>query len=167
MGGEDEGGSVARVRAVLVAAGEEDTVAVFPEGARTAAEAAAAIGCSVAQIAKSIVFRAGDRPVLVITSGANRVDTAKIAARLGLALQRADADFVRSSTGFAIGGVAPIGHVTPPLVLIDEDLMRLDPIWAAAGSPTHMFRTSAAALARLSGGTVADVKTGRSVIGRL
>ncbi len=151
-------GSVERVRAALRAAGHADTITVFPASTRTAAQAAAAVGCTVAQIAKSIVFRAGTRAALVITSGANRVDPAKAGAALGLALARADAEFVRETTGFAIGGVAPVGHLSPPLILLDEDLLALDPIWAAAGSPTHVFRTSAAELTRISGGTVAAVK---------
>ncbi len=151
-------GSVERVRTALLAAGHADTITVFPESTRTAAQAAAAVGCTVAQIAKSIVFRAGGRAALVITSGANRVDAAKAGAVLGVQLSRADADFVRETTGFAIGGVAPVGHLSPPLILLDEDLLALDPIWAAAGSPTHVFRTTAAELARISGGTVAAVK---------
>lgn len=151
-------GSVDRVRKALQAAGHPDTITVFPAGTRTAAEAAAAVGCTVAQIAKSIVFRAGRRAALVITSGANRVDPAKAGKALGVALTRADADFVREQTGFAIGGVAPVGHTTPPLILLDADLFTLDPIWAAAGSSAHVFRTSAAELLRLSGGKVAEVK---------
>ncbi|MGH7067127.1 MAG: YbaK/EbsC family protein, partial [Acetobacteraceae bacterium] len=131
---------------------------MFPASTRTAAEAAAVVGCTVAQIAKSIVFRAGTRAALVITSGANRVDPAKAGNALGVPLARADADFVRETTGFAIGGVAPVGHLSPPLVLLDQDLFALDPIWAAAGSCTHVFRTSAAELLRLSGGTVAEIK---------
>jgi prolyl-tRNA editing enzyme YbaK/EbsC (Cys-tRNA(Pro) deacylase) len=154
--------SVERVRAALLAAGHPDTIAEFPEGTRTSADAAAAIGCTVAQIAKSIVFDSDVSDgsgglVLVIASGANRVDMGKAGAAAGRALRRADADRVRELTGFAIGGVAPVGHVTPPLVLIDRDLLSLDPLWAAAGTPRHVFRTSAAELQRLSGGTVAEV----------
>ena len=103
-------GSVERVRAALLAAGHPDTITAFPEGTRTAADAAAAVGCDVAQIAKSIVFRAGERAVVIITSGANRVDQAKVEAVLGVPLRRADADWVRAVTGFAIGGVAPLGR---------------------------------------------------------
>jgi prolyl-tRNA editing enzyme YbaK/EbsC (Cys-tRNA(Pro) deacylase) len=160
MSGSERSGSVERVRAALLAAGHPDTITIFPESTRTAAEAAAAVGCTVAQIAKSIVFRAGARAAVVITSGANRVDPAKAGAALGIALARADANFVRETTGFAIGGVAPVGHLTPPLILLDEDLLALDPIWAAAGAPTHVFRTSAAELARISGGKIAAVKAG-------
>jgi prolyl-tRNA editing enzyme YbaK/EbsC (Cys-tRNA(Pro) deacylase) len=151
-------GSVDRVRAALLAAGHPDTIAEFPAGTRSAAEAASAVGCSVAQIAKSIVFRAGERPVLVIASGVNRVDPVKVAALLGCAIARADADWVRAVTGFSVGGVAPVGHLTPPLVLLDRDLLALDPIWAAAGSPSHAFRTTAAALRDLSGAGAAEVR---------
>jgi len=152
------GSSVERVRAALRAAGHDDTIEAFPDGTRTAADAAAAIGCDVAQIAKSMVFRAGDRSVLVVTSGANRVDGAKVAAALGTPVARADAAFVREATGFAIGGVAPIGHVTPPLVLLDTDLFALERVWAAAGSPVHVFGTTAAALRQLTGGQIAEIR---------
>ena len=152
------GSSVERVRAALLAAGHPDTIQAFPEGTRSAAEAAAAVGCAVAAIAKSIVFRAGPRPVLVVASGANRVDMAKVAAATGLAVKRADGGWVRDVTGFAIGGVAPVGHLTPPLVLLDRDLLALDRVWAAAGSPMHVFATTPAELLRLTGGTMADVR---------
>jgi prolyl-tRNA editing enzyme YbaK/EbsC (Cys-tRNA(Pro) deacylase) len=152
------GGSVERVRAALAAAGHAETVRAFPEGTRSAAEAAAAVGCQVAQIAKSIVFRSGERAVLVVTSGANRVDMAKVSAATGLIVKRADGSWVRDVTGFAIGGVAPLGHLSPPLVLVDEDLFAFDRVWAAAGSPMHVFETTAAELLQLSRGTKADVK---------
>ncbi|HJS84312.1 MAG TPA: YbaK/EbsC family protein [Acetobacteraceae bacterium] len=152
------GGSVERVRAALRAAGHPDTITEFPVGTRTAADAAAAVGCTVAQIAKSIVFRAGGRAAVVITSGANRVDIRRAEAALGARLARADADWVRETTGFAIGGVSPVGHLAPPLVLLDEDLLALDPVWAAAGSPSHVFRTSAAELRRMTGAAVARVR---------
>jgi prolyl-tRNA editing enzyme YbaK/EbsC (Cys-tRNA(Pro) deacylase) len=160
MSGSESGGSVDRVRAALLAAGHADTITQFPVGTRTAVDAAAAVGCTVAQIAKSIVFRSGPQAAVVITSGANRVDPAKAEAALGVKLGRADADWVRQVTGFAIGGVAPVGHVSPPLLLLDEDLMTLDPIWAAAGSPSHVFQTSATELARITGAAVAVVKAG-------
>ena len=152
------GGSVERVRAALVAAGHADSVQAFPEGTRSAADAAAAVGCAVAQIAKSIIFRAGERAVLVIASGANRVDMGKVAAATGLQVKRADGNWVRDVTGFAIGGVAPLGHLTRPVVLVDEDLLAYDRVWAAAGSPMHVFETTPAELLRISGGTMADVK---------
>jgi prolyl-tRNA editing enzyme YbaK/EbsC (Cys-tRNA(Pro) deacylase) len=152
------GSSVERVRAALLAAGHPDTIAAFPEGTRSAAEAAAAVGCEVAQIAKSIVYRAGARAVLVIASGANRVDMAKVAAAIGQPVKRADGAWVRDTTGFAIGGVSPVGHLAPPILLLDADLMALDPVWAAAGSPQHVFRTSPAELLRITGARPADVK---------
>jgi prolyl-tRNA editing enzyme YbaK/EbsC (Cys-tRNA(Pro) deacylase) len=96
----------------------------------------------------------------VIASGANRVDAAKAGAIAGWALKRADAAFVRETTGFAIGGVAPVGFLAPPRILLDQDLMALDPVWAAAGSPMHVFRTTPAELLRLTGGQVAEVREG-------
>jgi prolyl-tRNA editing enzyme YbaK/EbsC (Cys-tRNA(Pro) deacylase) len=156
-----EKNSVDRVRAALLAAGHADTISQFPEGTRTSADAAAAIGCTVAQIAKSIVFRAdGERVALVIASGANRVDAKKVAAVLGVVLKRANADWVRDRTGFAIGGVSPLGHLTPPLLVFDRDLLALSPIYAAAGSPQHIFRTEADQLARITGAVVAEVREG-------
>ncbi len=155
---ETGSGSVARVRAALDAAGHPDTIESFPAGTRTAADAAAAVGCSVAQIAKSIVFRAGGRAVVVITSGANRVDKSKAEAALNTALKSADGNWVRETTGFAIGGVSPIGHIAPALILLDRDLLSLDPIYAAAGSPNHVFRTSAQELIRMTGAPVAEVR---------
>ena len=152
------GSSVDRVRAALLAAGHPDTIQAFPEGTRSAADAAAAVGCDVAQIAKSIVLRAGSRAVVVIASGANRVDTAKVAAAIGQPVKRAEGTWVRDATGFAIGGVSPLGHLAPPVLLLDADLMALDPVWAAAGSPQHVFRTSPAELLRMTGAKVADVK---------
>jgi prolyl-tRNA editing enzyme YbaK/EbsC (Cys-tRNA(Pro) deacylase) len=150
--------SLDRVRAALAAADHPDTITAFPEGTRTAADAAAAIGCAVAQIAKSIVFRAGDRAVVVIASGVNRVDARKVEAALSVKVRRADADWVRAATGFAIGGVSPLGHLGTPLLLFDRDLLALHPIWAAAGSPSHVFQTEAETLARITGATVADIR---------
>ncbi|MCX7683865.1 MAG: YbaK/EbsC family protein [Acetobacteraceae bacterium] len=151
------GSSVERVRAALLAAGHPDSIAEFPAGTRSAADAAAAIGCSVAQIAKSLVFRSGERPVLVLASGAVRVDESRLSAVLGRPVARAEGRWVREVTGFAIGGVAPVGHLTPPLAVLDEGLMALDPLWAAAGSPAHVFRTDGRALLRLTGGVVAAI----------
>jgi len=162
------GTSVERVRAALLAAGHPDTIQAFPEGTRSAVEAAAAVGCAVAQIAKSIVFRgvpdpadpARNRVVLVVASGANRVNPAKAACAGGMALRRADADWVREATGFAIGGVSPVGHLAPPVVLVDRDLAAFDRVWAAAGSPTHVFATTPDDLLRVSGGAWAVVREG-------
>jgi prolyl-tRNA editing enzyme YbaK/EbsC (Cys-tRNA(Pro) deacylase) len=152
------GSSVERVRAALLAAGHPDTIAAFPEGTRSAADAAAAVGCDVAQIAKSIVFRAGARAVLVVASGANRVDMGKVAAAIGQAVKRADGAWVRDTTGFAIGGVSPVGHLAPPILLLDADLMALGTVWAAAGSPQHVFRTTPGDLLRITGAAVAEVR---------
>ncbi len=152
--------SVERVRAALVAAGHPDSITLFPDGTRTAQDAANAVGCTVAQIAKSVVLRAGEQPVLVIASGANRVDLAKIAARFGQPVKPAEGRWVRHTIGFAIGGVSPVGHVNGLRIFIDADLMALDPVWAAAGSPRHVFRTSPAELVRMTGGETADVKEG-------
>jgi prolyl-tRNA editing enzyme YbaK/EbsC (Cys-tRNA(Pro) deacylase) len=151
------GASVERVRAALLAAGHADSIRAFPDGTRSAADAAAAIGCDVAQIAKSLVFRSGDRPVLVLASGAVRVDEVRLAAAIGGPVGRADGRWVREVTGFAIGGVAPVGHLTPPLTVLDSGLFALDPLWAAAGSPLHVFETRAEALRALTGGQVADI----------
>jgi prolyl-tRNA editing enzyme YbaK/EbsC (Cys-tRNA(Pro) deacylase) len=148
--------SALKVQAVL---GDVYEVLEFDAGTRTAADAAAAIGCTVAEIAKSLVFRAkqSGRSVLVVASGDNRVDEKKVAVLLGEKISRADADFVREMTGFAIGGVPPVGHATAPLTLIDEDLMKFAAIWAAAGTPNAVFQLKPAALAELTGGQVADV----------
>jgi prolyl-tRNA editing enzyme YbaK/EbsC (Cys-tRNA(Pro) deacylase) len=155
-----------RVAALLRDAGAAGPVIQLAQSTRTAADAAAAIGCTVAQIAKSIVFRAAsDRAVLVVASGPNRVDEARIAAALGHKIGKADAAFVRAKTGYAIGGVCPIGWggaqrsapAEPPHVFIDASLERLDPIWAAAGHPHAVFRTGFAELVRITGGTVLAV----------
>ena len=126
--------------------------------ARTSAEAAEALGVEVGQIAKSVVFRrrADDRAVLVVASGDRRVDEAKVAALVG-AIGRADAAFVKASTGFSIGGVSPLAHASAPVVLVDRDLFRFAEVWAAAGHPNAVFRVSPQALEALSGGPVADV----------
>ncbi len=148
-----------RVEDLLAAQGMGGRVVEFPDSTRSSAEAAAAIGCTLAQIAKSLVFKsASGRPVLVVASGVNRVDENKVKAEIGQKIGRADADYVRERTGYAIGGVAPFGHSEAPIVLIDRDLLALDPIWAAAGTPNAVFRLSPGELLRLSGGTVADVR---------
>jgi len=153
-------GSAQRVQAALDAHGLAAEVREFPASTRTSAEAAAAIGCSVGQIAKSLVFRAreSDRVVMVIASGANRVDEKAVAARLGEPIGRADADFVRERTGYAIGGVPPVGHREPLPTLIDRDLLGFDEIWAAAGTPNAVFRLRPADLVALTGGDVADIR---------
>ena len=158
--GTDSKGSVARVRDALARLGLEAEIREFDASTRTSADAAAAIGCTVAQIAKSVIFRAkaANQPVLVIASGINRVDEKKLEAALGDKVGRADPDFVRATTGFAIGGVAPVGHTGPVRVFIDQDLNQYDEIWAAAGSPNAVFRLSPADLQRVTGGQVIPVK---------
>lgn len=145
-----------RVQALL---GDRFAVVEFDASTRTAGDAANAIGCTVAQIAKSLIFRAAQsgRPVLVIASGPNRVDEKKVAALIGEAIKRPDADFVRKATGFAIGGVPPIGHVEAPVVLIDETLAAHSEIWAAAGTPNAVFKLTPADLVTLTSGRTADV----------
>lgn len=149
-----------RVREALAAAGIEAPVVELDRSARTAAEAAAALGCRVGQIAKSLVFRlvASGRPLLVVTSGANRVDERRVEAVVGEPIDKADAAFVRDHTGFAIGGVAPLGHPRPLLTLVDEDLLAWDDIWAAAGHPSTVVRLSGSDLLRITGGRVTAVK---------
>jgi len=148
-----------RVQELLRAEASEARVRQLPLTARTAADAAAAIGCTVAQIAKSLVFKTRTgRPVLVIASGINRVDEAKIATALGEPIGKADAGFVRETTGYAIGGVAPIGHATQPRIFIDQDLRRHATLWASAGHPHAVFPLSPAELERLTQGTVIEVK---------
>lgn len=147
-----------RVQDLLREARSDCTVVMLAATARSAAEAAAAIGCTVAQIAKSLVFRAASgRAVLVIASGVNRVDETKLAAALGEKLGKADADFVRNRTGYAIGGVAPVGHPPGIRIFIDADLTNYDSLWAAAGHPHAVFRVTPAELERLTSGTVIAV----------
>jgi prolyl-tRNA editing enzyme YbaK/EbsC (Cys-tRNA(Pro) deacylase) len=151
--------SAASALKVQAALGPHYQVLEFDAGTRTAADAAAAIGCTVAEIAKSLVFRARDsgRSVLVVASGVNRVDEKKVAALIGEKIARADADFVREHTGYAIGGVPPLGHATAPVALIDKDLLAFTTIWAAAGTPNAVFRLTPAELVELTGGRVAEV----------
>ena len=151
--------SIARVQDALRAAGLSNEVCELPDSTRSSAEAASALGCSVAQIAKSVVFRSGSgRPVLVVASGANRVDERKVEALLGDRLLRADAGYVRERTGFAIGGVAPIAHATPPHVFLDDDLFAFDRVYAAAGTPFAIFALTPAELEALTGGRRADLR---------
>ncbi len=152
--------AAARVQDALAAQGVDLHVRQFPASTRTAAEAAAAIGCEVAQIAKSIVFRAvesGD-PVLVVASGVNRIDEARVAALIGQPIGRADAGFVREATGYAIGGVPPVGHARQPITVIDRDLLDLVEVWAAAGTPNAVFALTPQQLVALTGGTVGTVR---------
>lgn len=150
--------NVERVRAALAERGVTIQPVTFAESTHTSAEAAAAIGTEVARIAKSLVFLVGGAPALVIASGVNRVDTAKLARLLGAPVKRADADSVRQATGYPIGGVPPAGHAQPLRTVIDQDLLRYPTIWAAAGAPNAVFEITPEALARVTGGQVADVR---------
>ena len=130
----------------------------FPEGTKTAADAAAAIGVEVGQIVKSLVFLVDGAPVVALVAGDNRLDEKKLAvAHGGGKVARADADAVRAATGFPIGGVPPLGHTEPLPVYVDRDLQRFDEVWAAAGTWTDVFPVSPADLVRVTGGTVADL----------
>ena len=147
-----------RVSALLAERRHAHAPVFLEVAARTAQEAADALGISVGQIAKSVVFRrqADEAAVLVVTSGDKRVDERKVAAIVG-AIGRADAEFVKAKTGFTIGGVSPVGHATPPVQLIDRELFRFDEIWAAAGHPNGVFRLSPKELGALTGAPVHDV----------
>ena len=149
---------VQRVAAALQEKGHPHAPRMLDNSARTAQEAADALGIAVGQIAKSIIFRrkSDDAAVLVVTSGDRRVDEKKVEAHVGK-VGRADADFVKSRTGFSIGGVSPVAHATPPVTLIDQDLLRLDVVWAAAGHPHGVFPLHPSDLQRLTGAPVVDV----------
>jgi prolyl-tRNA editing enzyme YbaK/EbsC (Cys-tRNA(Pro) deacylase) len=148
-----------RTAQLLRELGIEVAVVEFEQPTRTSAEAAAAIGCSVAEIAKSVVFRGRNsgRAIVVVASGSNRVSEAKVAARVGEPLARADAEFVRASTGYAIGGVAPIGHSKPVELLLDEGLRRFATVWAAGGTPFSVFPVTPDELQRVTGADWNDV----------
>ncbi len=150
--------SLKRVRAALEAAGLAIDVREMAEGTRTAEAAAAAVGCMVDQIAKSIIFRdaATDGIVLFITAGGNQVDPARATEVAGTSLERADATHVRKITGFAIGGVAPIGHLNRPVAFFDPRLLEFDTVWAAAGTPHHVFACEPRQLCEISGAQQAD-----------
>jgi len=149
--------SAQRVQDALTGRGFGNQVQELPATARSAAEAADALGCAVGQIAKSLVFRGrrSGQALLVIASGANRVDLSRVEALLGEPLDRADPDFVRAETGFAIGGIPPVGHDRALVTVIDEDLLRHQRIWAAAGHPSAVLPLTPDELVRLTGGRVA------------
>jgi Cys-tRNA(Pro) deacylase len=134
----------------------------FPEGTKTAEDAARAIGCDVAQIVKSLVFMADDgSPVLALTSGANRVDTDRLASIVGArSVRRANPEEARAATGFAVGGTPPFGHPDPVRTFLDRDLLAHDEVWAAAGTPDAVFRTDPSELERVTGAEIADFKEG-------
>ena len=145
-----------RVQTVL---GEKFRVVEFEQSTKTSADAAAAVGCTVGQIAKSIVFKTVNqqKPVLVIASGINRVDEKKVGAVLGEKVKSADADFVLAHTGVSPGGVPPVGHKVPPIVILDQDLQHYAEIWAAAGTPNAVFKLTWSDLVALTDGTPADI----------
>lgn len=151
--------SAQKVQEALEAKGYSLQVLELPDSTRTAIEAAEAIGCQVGQIVKSLIFRRvqTDQPILVLASGVNRVNEKKIGQIVGEAIGKADADFVRQHTGFAIGGVPPVGHNEPIATFIDKDLLEYEQIWAAAGTPHAVFRLSAADLEDLTGGRVINI----------
>ncbi len=151
--------SIQRVRDRLAELGATGEVRVLPDSVRTAAAAAAVVGCEVGAIANSLVFDADGTPVLILTSGAHRVDTDKCAAEIGVpALRRAQPDFVRRHTGQVIGGVSPVAHPTALRTFVDPWLQRHDEVWAAAGHPNALFATSYAELLRITGGESLDVE---------
>ena len=144
-----------RIQAIL---GDRFRVLEFEQSTHSSAEAAAAIGCDVARIAKSMLFKAADAtPVLVVASGTNRVDEKKVAALLGQKISRADAGFVLGCSGFAVGGVPPVGHVVAPATFLDRDLQAYETVWAAGGSPNAVFALTPDDLARLTGAAFVDV----------
>jgi len=155
----DLSASARRMQEVLQEHGLDCQVVELPDSTRTAPEAAASIGCQVAQIVKSLVFRGRhtDRPILVIASGANRVNEKRLGELAGEPVEKASADFVRERTGFAIGGVPPLGHAEPLLTFIDQDLLRYDIVWAAAGTPHAVFRLTPSQLIRVAGGEVTPI----------
>lgn len=151
----------ARFYAAAQACGFEPEITEFEQLTRTAQEAADAIGCAVGQIVKSLCFNVAGAPTMALVSGANRLDTRKLAALCGVGRKKvspAGADMVREATGFAIGGVPPFGHTAPMTVYIDEDLTAYDQIWAAAGTPNTVFPITPQQLAALTDGSIADLK---------
>ena len=156
---EERSPSARRVQEALAARGLACTVVELPASTRSATEAAQAIGCRVEQIVKSLVFR-GQRtgkPVLVLASGTNRVDEARLGELLSEPIQKASADYVREHTGFAIGGVPPLGHAEPLQTFIDRDLLQYDEIWAAAGTPNAVFKLAPTHLEQMTGGRVVAI----------
>jgi prolyl-tRNA editing enzyme YbaK/EbsC (Cys-tRNA(Pro) deacylase) len=152
-------GSEERVAAAAAARGLDIEVRAFPEGTRTAEDAAAAIGCHVAQIVKSLVFLVDDQPVVALVGGADRLDEDRLAAAAGGGqVRRADADAVRAATGYAVGGVPPFGHATELRCFVDDALLAHDVVWAAAGTPRHVFAAEPAALVAAAGAEVVTVR---------
>ena len=157
--GEKLSPSARKVQEVLQTRGLSFRVVELPASTRTAREAAEAIGCQVGQIAKSLVFKGkhSGKPLLVIASGVNRVDEAKVAELVGEPIEKADADFVRQRTGFSIGGVPPVGHSVPLQTWIDEDLLKHETIWAAAGTPHAVLELKPTDYPEMTGGEIASI----------
>ena len=149
--------SARRVAEALDAAGVQTRVIECAQSTRTAEQAGAAVGTTVGRIVKSLVFMAGQEPLVALVSGANRLDTERLAAHLGRPVRRAGAAEVREATGFGIGGVPPVGHARPLTVLIDRDLVAYDVVYAAAGTPHAVFPITPADLQRVTGGVVLDL----------
>ncbi len=152
--------SAQKVQDALIALGGQHKVSILPHSTRTAQEAAQTLGCQVAQIAKSLIFRTRStgRAVLVIASGSNRVNEKRLAELVGEDIERAAPEFVREQTGYAIGGIPPLGHAQALLTFIDQDLLQYSRIWAAAGTPNSIFELDPAELESLSGGQVVSIK---------
>lgn len=152
--------SAQRVQSALSQKGLEFKVIELPSSTRTATEAAATIGCEVAEIIKSLVFRTKEtnKPILVLASGINRVNEKSIEKEIGEKISKADADFTREVTGFAIGGVPPVGHQQPIITFIDEDLIKLNELWAAAGTPNAVFNLHSQDLVKLTHGKIISIK---------
>lgn len=147
-----------RVQDVLRALGCQAEVIEFGESTGTSQEAARALGVAVGQIGKSLVFLAGEKPILVVASGANRVDTGKLERIVGTAVRRADADTVKAVTGFPVGGVPPVGHAQPMTIFIDQDVLQYDVLYCAGGTPHAVFPIAPQELLRITGGQVADIR---------
>ncbi len=151
--------SAQRVQQEIYNKGFKNTIIELPGSTRSAQEAADEIGCSVSQIAKSIIFRIKDldEPLLVVASGTNRVNEKKIAAKLQVKLGKADADFIREKIGYAIGGVPPLGHLTKVLTIVDQDLQQYETLWAAGGHPFAVFELTFEELLAMTGGTADEI----------
>ena len=152
--------SARKVQEALIEHGVTSQVVEMPQSTRTADDAARAAGCQVGQIVKSLIFKGKktQQPILVATSGANRVNEKMIANLISEPLAKADAEFVREKTGFAIGGIPPVGHVQQIRIFIDEDLLQYNEIWAAAGTPKAIFKLTPQELQKITGGQVVSVK---------
>jgi prolyl-tRNA editing enzyme YbaK/EbsC (Cys-tRNA(Pro) deacylase) len=152
--------SARKIQEALASLGDSFLVVELPSSTRTAVEAAKAIGCSVEQIAKSVLFCTVKerKPIMVIASGVNRVNEERVADVVGEPIEKADANYVREKTGFSIGGVPPIGHVERIFTIIDEDLLTMGELWAAAGTPNSVFKLSSASLLEITGGILKPIK---------